>query len=320
MENNSHRLSIENILAAPAKIDPCFLHTPQFVSDSLSEFSGVQLILKVETVNPIRCFKGRGTEVLLSNATPNTHFVCASAGNFGQAMAYSCNKKGVDLTVYASTEANPFKIARMKSLGANVVLYGSDFDAAKEEARRKAKEVGAYFIEDGLQIESLEGAATIGLELIQMNPKPQVVLIALGNGALFNGIARVFRHYAPETQLVAVQSKGAPAMVESWLSKKVVTHNHIHTIADGIGVRLPIPQALQDMEGQTDNALLVDDASMMQAMKLIHQYTGLVAEPSGVVGVAAILENRKRFEGQTVATIICGGNLTEEQTKKWLLI
>lgn len=318
MMDNHHRLSIVSVKDAKQKIDSIFLDTPQFISDTLSELLNLSLVVKIETLNPIRSFKGRGSEVFVAKAKPKTHFVCASAGNFGQAMAYSCKKKELPLTVYASTKANTLKLARMKSLGAEVILYGDDFDSAKLEAKRRSTELNARFIEDSLDIESLEGAATIGLELLNFPTKIDTVLIALGNGALLNGMARVIKHYNPEIKIIAVQAKGASAMVDSWRSSSIVNYESTNTIADGIAVRIPVPQALMDMKGLVDDALLVHDHSIIQGMQLIHQHLGIVTEPSGAVGIAVLLENTSYFKNQTVATIICGGNLTTEQTKLWL--
>ena len=318
MTNDHYRLSISSVKDATQKIESVFLNTPQFISDTLSEILNLSLVVKIETLNPIRSFKGRGSEVFVAKAKPKTHFVCASAGNFGQAMAYSCKKKNLPLTVYASTKANPFKLARMKSLGAEVILFGDDFDSAKLEAKRRSTEINARFIEDSLDIESLEGAATIGLELLNFPTKIDTVLIALGNGALINGMARVLKHYSPEIKIIAIQAKGATAMVDSWRSSTIVNYESTNTIADGIAVRIPVPQALIDMRGLVDEALLVDDQSIIKGMQLIHQHLGIVAEPSGAVGIAAILENPAYFKNQTVATIICGGNLTTEQIKLWL--
>ena len=243
--------------------------------------------------------------------------MCASAGNFGQAMAYACRKTRVKVVVYASINANPYKIERMRSLGAEVVLYGGDFDAAKEEAKQQATKAGIRMIEDGLAAETVEGAGTIGLELLSEG-KLDSLLIPLGNGALFNGIARVFKELSPETRMVAVQAAGASAMVDSWKSNKIVIHEKVNTIADGIAVRLPIPETLVDMKSLADEALLVKETSIIKAMKLLHLHAGLVPEPSAAVGIAAILENRNLFEGKRVTTIICGGNLTETQIKDLL--
>jgi threonine dehydratase len=317
MSIGNRRLSVENVHQAALTIDPVFLNTPQFISESLSELLGLKFICKIESVNPIRSFKGRGTEVLLSKAD-NRHLICASAGNFGQAMAYSCRKRNVKVTVYAGQNANTLKVERMQALGARVVLTGADFDAAKLEAKRIAISTQARFVEDSHDIETLEGSGTIALELLRFPDPIDYLLIALGNGALINGMATVYKACHPKTKIVAVQAHGAPAMVESWRSGKSVSYDQVHTIADGIAVRIPVPQALVDMDGLVDDALLVQEETIVRAMQLLHQHLGLVTEPSGAVGLAAILENKKMFAGKTVATVICGGNLTAEQIEQWI--
>jgi threonine dehydratase len=318
MAQTTHRLSLERIHKAAQTIDPVFLHTPQFVSEPLSTELGVRLALKIETANPIRSFKGRGADFLVSEAKDDVHLICASAGNFGQAMAYACRKRGLKLTVYASTSANPLKVARMQMLRANVVLHGADFDAAKLEARRAAGEMGARFVEDGLDLETLEGAATMGLEWLQFPEPLDALLVALGNGAMFNGVARVVKARSPKTRMIAVQAAGAPAMIESWRAGRVILHDQVQTVADGIAVRVPIPQALADMRGLVDETILVGEDAIIQAMRLLHQQVGVVAEPSGAVGVAALLEQPETFRGRLAGTIVCGGNLTVEQMRQWL--
>lgn len=315
----SHRLSIPRVHDAVDRIDPVFLNSPQYICESLSDYFGLELVTKVETVNPIRSFKGRGAEVLVSRSTPGEALVCASAGNFGQAMAYSCRKKGLELTVYASIHANPYKLDRMRAMGAKVVLAGEDFDAAKTVAREKAKEENARFVEDSQDIETLEGTGTIALELLKLSYEIDVLLVSLGNGALLGGIARMMREFSPDTKIVAVQATGAPAMIESLKEGKLISHNAVNTIADGIAVRLPVQQALYDLEGMVDDTLLVKDETTIQAMKLIHTHMGLITEPSGAIGVGALLENKDRYKGKRVATILCGGNLTEEQIRKWIV-
>jgi threonine dehydratase len=314
-EKMNHRLSLESVKAAMQTIPPEFLHTPQFVCEPLSDALGATVILKVETLNPIRSFKGRGAAHFVSSLTPDARLVCASAGNFGQAMAYACRTRGMALTVYASVNANPLKCSRMRALGADVVLAGEDFDAAKLEAKRYAAANGAYMVEDGLEPRISEGAGTIGLELSQVNF--DAVLVPLGNGALLNGVARYLKANS-KAKVIAVCAAGAPSMLESWQTQKLVRFESISTIADGIGVREPIWEAVQDMNGIVDEGLLVSDSSIIKAMQLLHQHVGLVVEPSGAAGLAALLENRQRFAGTRVATIICGGNLTNEQVKQWL--
>ncbi len=311
------RLSLREVESAVHRIDPVFLNSPQFFQEPLGDLLQCKLLLKIETLNPVRSFKGRGADLLISNSK-EVELMCASAGNFGQAMAYACRKATKKLIVYASTQANPLKIDRMKCLGAEVILYGDDFDSAKAEAKRIAVEKKIRFIEDALDLETLTGAATIGLELLRMKERIDFLIVPLGNGALINGVARVFKEHSPSTKIIAVQSKGAPAMVESWKEGKIKIHEQINTIADGIGVRVPIPQALEDMNGLVDDAYLVDEDTIIRSMKLIHVHTGIVAEPSAVVGIAAILENQAAFNNKSVATIITGGNVTENQMNLWL--
>ena len=311
-------MSLGRVEQAARVIDPVFLNSPQFVCEPLGEELGVRLAIKVETLNPIRSFKGRGTDALVSEAEDGVSLMCASAGNFGQAMAYSCRKRGLDLTVYASTNANPLKVGRMGALGARVVLHGSDFDEAKIEARRVARERGARFVEDSLDVETLEGAGTMGLEWLRFPEPLDALLVPLGNGAMFNGVAGVMKDRSPGTRMIAVGATGAPAMVESWRTGRLVAHDRIETVADGIGVRVPVPQALEDMDGLVDDAVLVGEDSIIEAMRLLHRHAGVVAEPSGAVGVAAVMERPDLFHGLLVGTIICGGNLTADQMREWL--
>jgi len=312
------RLSLARIERAASLIDPVFLHSPQFDCEPLSQAVGARVLLKVETMNPIRSFKGRGAELLVANVPRGDQVITASAGNFGQAVAYACRPRGMALTVYAAESANQLKVERMRQLGAKVILAGRDFDEAKGMGRAAAQSRGIRFVEDGRDIETAEGAGTIGLELSNASTPPAAVLIPLGNGGLFAGVAQVLRARLPGTRRIAVQAAGAPAMVESWRAGRVVAHEQLTTIADGIGVRVPIPEILDDLRDLIDDAILVRDETILRAMRLVHQHAGLVVEPSGAVGIAALLEDPARFREQHVATILCGGNLTPEQMRDWL--
>jgi threonine dehydratase len=318
MTQSPYRLSIERIDQAAKIIDPIFLNSPQFMCEPLNQELGRRLALKIETLNPIRSFKGRGADFLVSQIKNDDRLVCASAGNFGQAMAYACRKRELNLTIYASTRANPFKVERMRSLGANVILWGEDFDTAKHEAKRAALAENDRFIEDSRDIETVEGAGTIGLEWLNFPEPLDALLIPLGNGAMINGIATVMKARSPKTRIIAIQSAGAPAMIESWRAGRVIVHDQISTIADGIGVRVPVPEALEEMRDLVDDAMLVGEDTIVKAMRLLHYHAGIVAEPSGAVGVAAILEQPEMFKQQCVGTIICGSNLTKEQMQMWL--
>jgi threonine dehydratase len=314
----ARRVTRDRVEAAARAIAPAFLHSPQYECEPLGAALGRRLHLKVETQNPIRSFKGRGADWLVSQAAAGEPLACASAGNFGQAMAWACRRRGIPLVVHAAVAANPLKVARMRALGAEVVLEGEDFDAAKHAAREAAARAGRRFVEDGHDIETLEGAATIAREWLAGEEPPDVLLVPLGNGALFNGVAGLAKALVPGIRTVAVAAAGAPAMVESWRAGRVVSHERIDTIADGIGVRVPVPQALADMRGLVDDAVLVSEAALVEAMRLLHRHAGLVVEPSGAAGVAALLEHRDRLGDGVAGTILCGGNVTEAQMARWL--
>lgn len=313
------RIAPARIEQAMGLIDPVFLHTPQFLAESLSARLGCRLVVKVETLNPIRSFKGRGAELLVAGLDAPQPLVCASAGNFGQGMAFAARKRAVPLTIFAAQTASPLKVARMRALGATVRLAGADFDAAKLAARAFAAEVGARFVEDSRDVETAEGAGTIGLELLGWSEPLDVLLVALGNGAMLAGIATWVKARRPATQVIGVCASGAPAMERSWRAGRVEVFDRAETIADGIAVRVPIPEALDDLAGVVDDILLVDDATILVAMRMVHQELGLVLEPSGAAGVAAILAAGARFQGRLVGTVLCGGNLSLEQLRAWLL-
>ena len=317
----THRLSLEAIAEAAKTIDPVFRDTPQFECEPLSQAVGCRLTLKVETVNPIRSFKGRGADYFLAKLVErgdDRPLVCASAGNFGQAMAYAAGKHHRSIVVYASENASPLKIERMKALGAEIRIHGEDFDAAKTEARRHCEEVGAWMVEDGREPEISEGAGTIGVELLARGDIYEAVTVPLGNGALLTGVARWFKAASPPTETLGVSSSGADAMEKSWRLGRIVERERVDTIADGIAVRVPIPEAVGDMEGIVDDVALVEDHHILEAMRRLHHHAGLVVEPAGAAGVAAIVADPDRFAGRRVTTILAGGNLTREAMRTYL--
>ena len=316
----THRLSLEAIERASRTIDPVFRNTPQYDCEPLSAALGVTTTLKVETLNPIRSFKGRGADFFVrehAEALAKSNLVCATAGNFGQAMAYACRALGRSLVVYSATNANPLKVERMRAMGAEVRQVGDNFDAAKEAAKAFCASTGARFVEDGLDPAISEGAGTIAVELLTARRFDQVV-IPVGNGALIAGMARWIKAHAPDVRVVGVCSTAADSMHASWHEHRVIERASTATIADGIAVRTPVPEALDDMRGVVDDMVLVDDESLVASMRLMASAAGLMVEPAGVAGVAALLEHQT-LRSLATATVVCGSNLTDEQIRKWLI-
>lgn len=303
-------------------VPPVFLNSPLATSEPLNEVLGCRLAAKVETLNPIRSFKGRGTSFFVQTALPDSaaEIVTASAGNFGQGLAHAAAAAGRPLTVYAATTANPDKVEAMRRLGATVVLEGDDFDAAKSAATLFAAETGAYLVIDGNEPAIAEGAGTIGLEMLrQWTGEPlDSVLLPLGNGALATGVGAWFKHASPQTRVVAVAVNGAPSMALSWRAQKVIETTTVDTIADGLAVRVPVPYALDTMDGTVDAVTEVDDGDLIAAMRLVHRHLGMVVEPAGVAGIAAILADPDKWAGRAVGTVLCGANIDQARAPEWL--
>lgn len=319
------RLDLARIRSARQLIDPIFLHTPLYRCEAMEPELGCSISIKLETANPVRSFKGRGTEVVATQLAENgaRSVVCASAGNLGQALAWSGRNRGIAVTVVASRSATPAKLDRIRALGARLELVDGDHEMARERAAAIATYDGIRLLEDSLDIETCEGAATIGLELMESaspNTAPgfDAILVALGGGAMATGIGHVVKSIAPEVEVICVQPLGAPAMTYSWRQRRVRSTDSTDTIADGVAGRHPIPAVLDDLLLVADDAVLVKESSIIAAMRMLFDHAGLIVEPSAALGVAAILENRERFAGRHVATIVCGGNVDMTAYRRWI--
>ncbi|GAA0633254.1 pyridoxal-phosphate dependent enzyme [Kutzneria viridogrisea] len=301
-------IAVSRIERAVDVIDPVFLRSPLVSDDQLSAALGREVLVKVETVNPIRSFKGRGADYFVSGLAAGQRVVCASAGNFGQAMAYAGRRRGVQVRVYTALSANPAKVARMQTLGAEIVQVGADFDVAKDAARELSRQDPSWvFVEDGHEPAVAEGAGTIGLELLAATELDAVVL-PVGNGALITGVGRLLKERSPSTKVVGVCARGAVAMLEAWRTGRVEPTTSVDTIADGIAVRVPVPNAVRWMREVVDEVVAVPDSALVDAMRLAADTLGLVLEPSGAAGLAAIAEHD--LPAGRIATVLTGSNVS----------
>jgi threonine dehydratase len=210
------------------------------------------------------------------------------------------------------------KIARMRALGADVRPVGADYDDAHRAAAAFANQVGGRLVEDGRDHAIAEGAGTIAVELLEWPEPLDDIVVPVGDGALLGGVARWVKAHHPSTRVVGVAAAGAPAMERSWRAGRVQPLDRADTIADGISVRVPFAEAVTDILGLVDEMLLVEDEQLVRAMRLALNELGIVLEPSGAAGLAALLANSARFGGRSTATILTGGNLTAGQMAQWL--
>ena len=312
-----HRLSLQHIVAASQAIDPVFRDTPQYEAETLHEQLGCRLVVKVETLNPIRSFKARGAQFLVSQLSGTPHLVCATAGNFGQGMAYAARKRGWPITIFVGRHANPMKVARMRGLGAMVREGSDDPDELHAEAQAFALSNGFQLIQDGREAAIAEGAGTIAVELLRWPKCFDDIVVPLGDGALLGGMARWIKAQCPTTRVIGVCAEASPAMERSWRSKQVVSAPCDATIAAGIAVGTPFEEAVTDLTGLIDDVLLVPDSSLISAMRLAHKELGIVLEPAGAAGLAAVMDHRAQFRGRLVATVLTGGNVSPGNLTQW---
>lgn len=311
------RLSAARIEEATAHISAEFRDTPQFLAENISEKMGCRIIVKVETVNPIRSFKARGAQTFVSRLDHVSHVVCVTAGNFGQGMAYAARSRGLPLTAFAKSDANRSKISRISALGADVSLVEGDLDKVYAAAKAFSDRCGALFVEDGREAAIAEGAGTIGIELMRWKEPIDAIVVPVGDGALLGGIGTYVKHTCADTRLIGVCARGAPAMERSWRTGRVQTHVP-DTIADGIAIQTPFAESLAELLHVADDFLLVDEATIGTAMRVAFLELGVLLEPAGAAGLAAIIAHQAVFRGKTVAVVLSGGNPSEEQLRQIL--
>jgi threonine dehydratase len=296
-------LSPARIAGAVERIDPAFLHTPQFVSAALSTALGHELVIKDETVTPIGSFKGRGTWLLAAQQLdPARTWVCSTAGNFGQGLAYAGRARGATVEAFVSPEVPGKKVAAMRSLGARVHTWERAGDAAREYA---AAADDRLLVVDGLDPEIAEGAGTIGLELEDSGPF-DLAVVQIGDGALISGIACWLKAARPSTRVVGVCAAGAPAMERSFVAGRVVSTPGTHTIATALAISEPIPESLARVRALVDEIVLVDDGDLRSAQRLILETLDRRVEPAGAAGVAALARHGAELPPGRTAVLLTG--------------
>jgi threonine dehydratase len=277
------------------------LNSPQFLAEGLGRELGRELLVKVETMNPIGSFKGRGTSLLARKLDPSLTWVCATAGNFGQGLAYAGRAVGARVHVFAAAGAPPEKVERMRMLGAQVETSTSEA-AARDYAAAASDRL---LVVDGLDPAIAEGAATIGVELARAGLLDTVVT-QIGDGALISGVARWLKSRQPGIRVVGVCASGAPAMAESIARGQPVSVRGAGTIATALDITDPVPESFARVNALVDDVLLVDDEDLTDAKDVIARHLGLLVEPAGAAGVAALIRHRSAIPGERVAVILTG--------------
>jgi threonine dehydratase len=298
-----------NIAAAADRLAPYASPTPLVRAPLLSRELECELWVKNETVSPIASFKWRGAlNDLLRDPSPRG-VVTSSTGNHGQGVAWAARVAGTPAHIFLPLGANPTKRAKIELLGATIHDIGHDLDAAKEVAIAFAREQALRFIDDGESEGVIEGAGTMGLEIARDLDRIDVLYVPMGSGSLASGVAMAVRQRHPQVRIVAVQSSGAPAMVESFHARRAI-ERPAQTVADGLICRVPAELALDALLRSVDDAVAIPDAELMAAVRVMALRAHLLVEPSGAAGLAAAMRDDVR--GKIVVVIATGSNITEE--------
>ena len=288
--------------------------TPLVASDALSELLGLEVRLKLESMLPTSAFKVRGGVNLIGrDLTARAGVMAASTGNHGQSLAWAGRRFGVPVTVFVPRGANPIKLASMRALGATVVEHGADFDDARLECERRAAASGTRYVHSGNEPYLVAGVATATLEILDVWPDVDVLIVPVGGGSGASGASIVAKAAGRPIEVIGVQSEGAPAAYLTWREGRPVTRDAIHTFAEGLATRTSFELPQRILRDRLDDFVLVSDDELRRAMRALLVVAHVVAEGAGAAPTAAAWKLRERLRGKRAALWVSGANATEAQ-------
>lgn len=295
-------------------------NSPQFVSDELSRRAGRDVVVKVETINPIRCFKGRGAWLAVRSlvrrglAGGGRGVVVASPGNFALGVAYAGRLLGVSVLAVVPIDANDTKVAAIERQGAEVLRAAGDFDIAAAEARTAAAARDLHLLVDGEDPWMAVGAGGIAAELTDGGatgsvPPIDAAYVPVGDGSLIAGIGTWLRATCPGTAVVGVQSDAAPAVAMSWRAGRVVETAAVSTRADGLDTRVPIGDSVARLRTCVDDMVLVSERQITAAQWTLSDVLGITAEPAAAASWAGLVRSRGCHGHGPALVVVTGANI-----------
>ena len=325
--------TFNDIVAARKFIAPYLPKTPLVRLAKISEKLGCDYYAKLENVQPIGAFKVRGGVNLVGNeingesddgiASKPTTIVTASTGNHGQSIAYAGRLFGTRVIIYAPTQnVNESKVQAMRNLGAEVRLHGRDFDEARLETERVAREEGFRYVHSADEPKLIAGVGTIALEIFEDLPDVDVIFVPAGGGSCASGNCIVAKELSPKTRVVAVQSEAAPAMWHAWRNRKLDPYPTMKTEHEGLATRVPFELTNKILWELLDDFLLVTDEEINEAIRLLARDAKQVAEGAGAASLAGAVKlsdgldgglRREDLRGKKVVGILTGGNIPPDR-------
>lgn len=304
-------VTLADIRAAADKLRPVAVRTPLLRASALSDDLGNAVFIKPEMLQRGGAFKFRGAYSLiacLTQAEQARGVIAPSSGNHAQAVALAAKLFGIKATVVMPATVTDAKRAGAERLGARIVLAGTTTKDRMDRAVELVEAEGGTLVPPFDDARIVAGQGTVGLEIVEDLPAVGTVLVPVGGGGLSAGVAAAVKLLRPEARVVGVEPAGAPKLTAARDAGKPVTLPDTHSIADGLmSIRIgTVPFAHH--EAFLDDVVTVDDDAIVRGMRHLLDRAKLVAEPSGAITVAALLEGRVTPRGETVA-ILSGGNI-----------
>jgi threonine dehydratase len=305
-------IKLQDIKEAKKRLDGIIRRTPMAYAPILSEKFNSNIYLKKENLQLTGSFKLRGAFnkiAILSDEQRAKGVVAASAGNHAQGVAYSSKHFNCDATI-VMPEATPLtKVSGVKSHGADVILYGANFDESYKYAKEFAAKHDKAFLHPFADDDIIAGQGTIALEILEEIKDIDTIIVPIGGGGLIVGIASVIKELKPEIKVVGVVASGARAMKESFEAKSPIDSKSVRTIADGIAVRDVTPKMLYYIMHIVDEIVEVEDNEIASATLFLLEQHKLVVEGAGATGTAAVMHGKIDVEGKRVVLPLSGGNI-----------
>jgi threonine dehydratase len=301
-----------DILAAVPTVRRYMLPTPLYEWPALSERFGFRYYLKHENHTATTAFKVRGGIYLVSRLPDEQKrrgIIGCTTGNHGQSLAYACRLFGVRCVLVVPAINNPDKIAAMRALGAEIVEHGRDYDEAREHCEAICQREGLRYVHSANEPDLIAGVGTYAVEIFDVLPEADVLLVPVGLGSGICGAALVAAARRPQTQVIGVQSELAPAVTLSWRQGGRVETDTPRTFAEGMATRMPADLTLEIMRRYVHDMILVSDAALREALYLLLRVTHNLAEGAGGAATAAAWQMREQLRGKTVVGVLSGGNL-----------
>jgi len=303
-------VDLKDIQAAAKVIEGHVAVTPFLHSRTLSEITGAEIYLKFENHQFTASFKERGALNKLMSLDPaqaKKGVIAASAGNHAQGVAYHANRLGIPSVIVMPRFTPYVKVEQTQRHGAEVVLHGDNFDAAKAYAIENAASRGLTLVHAYDDDKIVAGQGTCGLEMMQQHPEIDTLVIAIGGGGLISGISIAAKAMKPSIDVVGVEVVRFPAMYHAMKGTEPVFA--ASTIAEGIAVKEPGRITREVVAKNVSEIVLVDEGDIEEAIVMLLEIEKTVVEGAGGAPLAAILRNRKRFAGRKVGIVLGGGNI-----------